>query len=142
MEKKSLSVNLGNKFLDASMKWVMVGFFLLPIGWSGILPFNADGRVPPVSSNGKMAEEVGRTPENPNESWSVFRSDEAKSICVTVVNNGASEIFVHLFRKRSLAGAFTVLPQRVSATCSDVTVVELECGSGFCQPQWYISESY
>ena len=80
------------------------------------------------------------TPE-PNRSWSAFRSDDAKTVCVTVVNDGESEVFVHLFRNRLLAGAFTVLPQRVSAMCSDVTVIELECGSGSCQPRWYISDS-
>lgn len=108
--------------------------------WLGTSPPWVHSHVPPLSS-GHLAEGDGFTSVSSNQSWSAFRSDDAKNVCVTVTNYGASEVFVHLFRKRSLTGAFTVLPQRMSAMCSDVTVIEVECGDGICLPQWYISDA-
>lgn len=107
--------------------------------WVGMDPTKAHSDVPPTSDVMAGADRFS-SPEL-NRSWSAFRSDDAKNVCVTVENHGASEVFVHLFRNRSLAGAFTVLPQRISAMCSDVTVIQLECGDGSCLPRWYISDS-
>ncbi len=121
-------------------QWPVLGVIVLVCVWFGMSPPGAHSRVPP-SSHSLMTQEDRLSSPEPNRSWSAFRSDDAKNVCVTVVNDGASEVFVHLFRNRSLAGAFTVLPQRVSAICTEVTVIELECGSGSCQPQWYISDS-
>ena len=105
----------------------------------GMLPSGVHSRVPPfLADEQRVGERYGATPSH--RSWSAFRSDAAKNVCVTVVNYGVGEILVHLFHKRSLAGAFTVQPQEASAMCSDVTVIELECGSDACQPEWYISE--
>ncbi len=120
--------------------WAVLAATVIVCVWFGMSPTGAHGRVPP-SSNGLITGQDRLSLTVPNRSWSAYRSDDAKNVCVTVVNHGASEIFVHLFRNRSLAGAFTVLPQRASAMCSDVTVIQLECGSGSCQPQWYISDS-
>ncbi len=120
---------------------VVLGGLLLVSVWFGMSPLWVESRVPPLISGTHLVEGEGFTTVRSNQSWSAFRSDEAKSICVTVTNYGVSEIFVHLFRKRSLTGAFTVLPQRVSAMCSDVTVIEVECGDGTCLPRWFISES-
>lgn len=125
----------------SSSPWVMLGGWLLITVWFGMSPPWAESRVPPLTSGTQLSEVEGGSPVRPHESWSAFRSDEAKNICVTVTNYGVSEVFVHLFRKRSLTGAFTVLPQRVSAMCSDVTVIEVECGEGTCLPQWFISDS-
>jgi len=121
-------------------QWPVLGIMVLVCVWFGMSPPVVHSRVSPSSSNNLMTGEDWLRSLEPNRSWSAFRSDDAKNVCVTVVNDGASEVFVHLFRNRSLAGAFTVLPHRVSAICSDVTVIELECGSGSCQPRWYISD--
>ncbi len=120
---------------------LVLGVMVLGCVWFGMSPPGAHSRVPPSSTNSLMTGEDWLPTPEPNRSWSAFRSDDAKNVCVTVVNDGVSEVSVHLFRKRSLAGAFTVLPQHVSAMCSDVTVIELECESGSCQPRWYISDS-
>ena len=120
---------------------VVLGGLLLMMVWSGMSPPWSYSHVPPISSGTQLAEGVVVTPTPSNQSWSAFRSEATKNVCVTVTNYGASEIFVHLFRKRSLTGVFTVLPQRVSAMCSDVTVIEVECGDGTCLPQWYVTES-
>ena len=139
--RKSLRVGAGHTSWLGINYWVVVTSMMLITAWFGMSPQRAYSHVPPLSSGTSLAkgEEFTRAPSN--QSWSAFRSDDAKNVCVTVVNHGASEVFVHLFRKRSLTGAFTVLPQRVSAMCSDVTVIEVECGSGTCLPQWYISDS-
>jgi len=122
-------------------QWPVLGVMVLVWVWFGMSPPGAHSRVPPSSTNSLMTGEDRLLSPETNRSWSAFRSDDAKNVCVTVVNDGVSEVSVHLFRKRSLAGAFTVFPQQVSAMCSDVTVIELECGSGSCQPRWYISDS-
>ncbi len=121
-------------------QWLVLGLIVLVCMWLGMSPSRAHSRVPPSSANSLMTGEDQLLSPEPNRSWSAFRSDDAKNVCVTVVNDGASEISVHLFRNRSLAGAFTVLPQQLSAMCSDVTVIELECGNRSCQPRWYISD--
>ncbi len=118
-----------------------MGSMVLGMALLGISPQNVYSRVPPVSSGTSLAEAEELTSRTSHQSWSAFRSDDAKNVCVTVMNHGASEVLVHLFRKRTLAGVFTVLPQHISAMCSDVTVIEVECGSGTCLPQWYISDS-
>ncbi|MDT7043446.1 hypothetical protein [Candidatus Nitronereus thalassa] len=105
----------------------------------GMFPSGVHSRVPPSLADGQIVGERHGAPP-PHRSWSAFRSDDAKNVCVTVVNYGGGEILVHLFHKRSLAGAFTVQSQEASAMCSDVTVIELECESDTCQPEWYISE--
>lgn len=107
--------------------------------WFGMDSMRVYSAVPPTS-NIRAGEDRFSSP-GLNRSWSAYRSDDAKNVCVTVENHGASEVFVHLFRNRFLAGAFTVLPQRISAMCSDVTVIQLECGDGSCLPRWYISDS-
>lgn len=122
--------------------WLAYGAILLVSVWLGTSPPMAHSLVPPPASNTSMAGKDWLESRQPNRSWSAFRSNDAKNVCVTVVNYGASEVSVHLFRNRFLAGAFTVYPQEASAVCSDVTVIELECKDESCLPQWYISDFY
>ncbi len=140
-ERNVLSENRKHTRVYGLNQWPVLGVMVLVCVWFGMSTPGAHSRVPPSSTNSLMIGKDRLISPEPNRSWSAFRSDDAKNVCVTVVNDGASEVSVHLFRNRSLAGAFTVLPQQVSAMCSDVTVIELECRSGSCQPRWYISYS-